>query len=130
MERVYAAWSTFDPANAAPFYAKEANLVFFDVAPMKYQGWQAYEDGFKQVARDWQSGKVSLGPDFTASRRGDTAWVTYTAHLDLTLKNGQKMTPDVRGTDVLERRGSDWLIVHEHVSVPMPEPPAAPPAKK
>jgi hypothetical protein len=33
------AWSDLDPAKAARFYAKEADLIFFDMAPMKYTGW-------------------------------------------------------------------------------------------
>jgi ketosteroid isomerase-like protein len=38
------------------------------------------------------------------------------------------MTMDVRISDVFEKRDGQWIIVHEHVSVPIPEP--APPAKK
>ena len=35
LQRLYAAWSDLAPAKAAPFYAKDADLVFFDIAPMK-----------------------------------------------------------------------------------------------
>ena len=45
LERLYAAWSDLDPAKAAPFYAKDADLTFFDVAPLKYNGWAEYAAG-------------------------------------------------------------------------------------
>jgi hypothetical protein len=39
LERLFAAWSDLDPAKAAPFFAKDPDLAFFDVAPMQYIGW-------------------------------------------------------------------------------------------
>jgi hypothetical protein len=45
LEKLYAAWSDLDPAQTAHFYAKEADLVFFDVAPMEYTGWAEYAAG-------------------------------------------------------------------------------------
>src|SRR5260370_24819459 len=35
LEKMFAAWSDLDPAQAAPFYAKDPGLGFFDLAPMK-----------------------------------------------------------------------------------------------
>jgi hypothetical protein len=37
LERLYAAWSDLDPAKAAPFYAKDAELTFFDITPISLQ---------------------------------------------------------------------------------------------
>jgi hypothetical protein len=45
LQRLYTAWSDLDPAKAAPFYAKDADLVFFDIAPMKYTSWSEYVSG-------------------------------------------------------------------------------------
>ena len=38
IKRYYAAWSTLNPDNASFLYAKDADLVFFDIAPLKYSG--------------------------------------------------------------------------------------------
>ena len=35
-------WATLDPANVAMFYAKGPH-TFFDIAPLKYDSWDAYE---------------------------------------------------------------------------------------
>ena len=126
MEKVYAAWATLDSSKPAPYYAKDAGLAFFDVAPLQYHGWQEYEDGFKKVSADWASAKVTVGPDLKAYKRDDLAWVTYTLDLDITMKNGDPMKAQARGTDILEKRGDNWMIVHEHVSMPMAEPAPAP----
>lgn len=120
-EKVYAAWATLDPSKPALYYAKDSNLAFFDVAPLKYRGWQEYQEGFGKLSADWKSAQVTLDPDFHATQSGDIAWATYTLELDVQLKSGDSMKSQARGTDVLEKRGEKWLIVHEHVSVPKAE---------
>jgi len=37
---------------------------------------------------------------------------------------------DARWTTVWEKRGNNWLIVHDHFSAPLPEPPPKPAATK
>lgn len=39
LERLFASWTDLDPAKAAPFYAKDPDLVFYDVGPTTYHGW-------------------------------------------------------------------------------------------
>ena len=43
-----AAWSSGNTANAAKFYVKDDNLVFYDVAPFSYSGWKEYDAGGKK----------------------------------------------------------------------------------
>lgn len=128
IEEVLAGWSTLDPSRVAPYFSREAELLFFDVAPFKYRGWAAYEAGFRKSTADWQSASITAGPEFKATRRGDIAWAVYTLNISASLKDGTKIASPARATDILEKRGGDWIIVHEHVSAPMPEPP--PPAAK
>jgi ketosteroid isomerase-like protein len=137
VEKVYAAWATLDVTKPAPYYAKDPNLLFFDVAPLKYTGWQAYADGFKQASADWKSAKLEVGPDFQAFKNGNVAWAAYTLHLELETKGGTVQKADARGLDVLEKRDDKWIIVSEHVSMPAPaieekkpEPKPAPAHKK
>ena len=35
IRRYYAAWNTLNPDNASFLYAQDADLVFFDIAPLK-----------------------------------------------------------------------------------------------
>jgi len=127
VEKVLAAWVTFDPSKPAEYYAKDPGLAFFDVAPLKYRGWQEYEEGWAKVIKDWKSMNVALNPDFKAARLGNVVWATSTMHFGIEPRKGAVMNGDGRMTQIWERRGDNWLIVHEHISMPM-EPPAAPSA--
>ena len=124
MRKTLDAWETKDPANAAPFYAKEPGRVFYDVAPLKYTGWDAYATGVQEVIAGFDAIKFTLNDDVQAQQAGRTAWATATFRLDGAMKNGAKFSEQGRWTVVWERRGKDWLIIHEHVSFPMAPPPA------
>jgi ketosteroid isomerase-like protein len=126
LRKTASAWETLDPAKAAPFYAKDATLAFFDFAPMKYTGWTDYQAGSVKTFAGFSSLKIQFNDDVRAQRAGNVSWGTGTGHADVVNKDGSKMPLDFRFTCVWEKRGHDWLIVHEHFSVPLPEPPPAP----
>ena len=130
VEKLLAAWATLDVKNPAPFYAQDAGLIFYDIAPLKYSGWADYAAGFQKVSAGWKSMKVSLNPDLQATRYGNIAWATYTATFEVEMKQGPGMKGEARTTDLFEKRGNDWIIIHEHVSAPLPDGPPSPPAKK
>jgi uncharacterized protein (TIGR02246 family) len=124
VERYYAAWNTLNAENAAVFYAKDARLVFFDVMPFQYRGWRQYQEGVQNAFfRNITTGKLTPNRDLKIKRRGAVAWMTLTFHLSFTLNNGQRVELDCRHTAVWERRDGSWLIVHEHISAPLADPP-------
>lgn len=115
---LYAAWSTGDVEKAAPFFAKDADLVFYDVSPFKFHGWKEYHDAVQKEFGNLASDKLTLGDDFRVTRRGNVAWTTVTMHYSETTKDGKKTDSDFRHTVIWERRAGKWLIVHEHLSAP------------
>lgn len=117
----YAAWNTLNPDNAGKFYAKDADLVFFDVAPLKYAGgWKEYSETFKkEVLPGFTSLVLTPGNDLRVTRKGNIALATLTFHLAAKQKDGQALEFDGRHTLVWEKRGAQWLIIHEHVSKPL-----------
>ncbi len=119
VEKIFAAWATLDPTKAAAYYAKDSDLAFFDITPLKYLGWKEYEDGFRQIAADWKTLKITIGPDFKAYSTGNVAWVTYTFNFEIEPKSGETMKGEARGTGIFEKRDGGWLITHEHISAPM-----------
>jgi ketosteroid isomerase-like protein len=120
IERYYAAWNTLDTDNPACFYAKDAKRVFFDVMPLKYNGWAEYKEGVQKVFFDRISaGKLTPNDDLKITRRGHVAWMTLTFHLSFTLKTGAAMEIDCRHSAIWENRRGKWLIVHEHISAPI-----------
>src|SRR5262249_47176540 len=119
-------WSTMDPSKPAPFYSTAADNVYFDIAPLKYNGWSEYAKGVQQVLAEYSSLKLTLNDDARVHRNGNSAWSTATFHLDGTHKDGSKESSDARWTAIWEKTAGKWLIVHEHVSLPAGPPPAAP----
>lgn len=120
IKRYYAAWSTLNPDNAAPLYAKDADLIFYDIAPLKYTGWAEYDKGVRAVLGSFESLKLTPNSDLKVTRRGNIAWTTVTFHLSAKQKSGGQMETDGRHTAIWERRAGKWLIIHEHFSAPLP----------
>ena len=121
IDEYYTAWSTLNPDNAAKFYAKDADIDFFDIAPLKYKSWSEYRAGvIKAFTEPMLSGKLTPNDDVKINRRGNIVWTTLTFHLSAKPKVGQPLEVECRHTAIWEKRGTKWLIVHEHVSAPLP----------
>ena len=115
-----AAWSSGNTDNAAKFYAQDDGLVFYDVTPFSYHGWKEYVPGVKKALLDNAAeAKLTAGKDLKVTRRGSVAWTTVPMHFYEKTKDGKVMEADLRYTGIWEKRGSGWVLVHEHLSVPM-----------
>jgi ketosteroid isomerase-like protein len=120
IQHYWEAWSTLNPENTAPMYAQDADAVFFDVAPLKYNGWGEYKEGVKKVFGDATSASFTANDDLKVTRRGNIAWTSNTFKGTINQKDGKPMLMTGRHTVVWEKRGGHWIIVHEHVSAPLP----------
>ena len=120
IKEYYAAWSTLNPDNPAPAYAKDPDLVFFDVDPLKYTGWQQYHDNFKNnLAPGFTSLVITPNDDIKITRSGNLAVATLTFRLVAKAKDGSPLEFTGRHTIVFQNRAGKWLIIHEHVSKPL-----------
>ena len=120
IKEYYAAWSTLNPDNPAPAYAKDPDLVFFDVDPVKYTSWQQYHDGFKNnVAPGFTSLVITPNDDIKITRSGNLAVASLTFRLVAKAKDGSPVEFTGRHTIVFQNRVGKWLIIHEHVSKPL-----------
>jgi ketosteroid isomerase-like protein len=124
MQQILDAWNTMDPSKPAPYYSKNPENVYFDIAPLKYNGWSEYQKGVQQVLAAYSSIKLTVNDDARVHPAGKVTWATATLHLDGTHKDGSKDNTDGRWTVIWEKQGGEWLIVHEQVSLPA-GPPAA-----
>ena len=130
LQEVLNAWSTMDPDTAGKYYAKDADLVFFDIAPLEYKGWDEYYLGTKRLFQNYRDFSIRLNEDANVHWKGDLAYATATWNVLGTLIDGTQQKMELRWTVVMERRNGDWLVVHEHVSAPLAGAIAAPPAPK
>lgn len=118
LQKIWDGWSTLDTANVAPFYATGPH-TFFDIAPLKYDSWEAYESGVKNVVSGYKSAKFTLNDDVSVHPHGDLVWATATVKEEMTTKAGKVEMGNFRWTVVFENESGKWLIVHEHVSAPL-----------
>jgi ketosteroid isomerase-like protein len=115
-----AAWSTGNADAPAKFYAKEEGYVFYDVAPFAYHSWNEYHAGVQKEFLDGAANvSLTAGKDLKVTRRGMLAWMTVPMHLTDKTKDGKTIELEIRYTGIWEKRGANWLLVHEHLSAPL-----------
>ena len=114
-----AAFQAKDVAKIMSFYAAEGLFVFDVTPPREYVGWAAYK-------KDWDGLFAGIvGPvkfsvsDLSVTVVGPVAYGHSIQSVHWTGKNGKAGDMVVRVTDVYRKIGGKWLIVQEHVSVPV-----------
>jgi ketosteroid isomerase-like protein len=119
--KIVASWATMDIAKVEPYYAKDADFTYFDAAPMKYANWNEYREGAPKVFFEPnRSLTFRVNDDLRVHHRGSLAWATFTFGVDIVNKEGASSHLNGRWTMVLEKRPQGWIVVHEHVSAPLP----------
>jgi ketosteroid isomerase-like protein len=118
LQKIWDGWSTLDPANTKAFYA-QGEHTFFDIAPLKYSNWDEYESGVKKVLADYKAAKFTVNDDAQLHPAGQYAWGSATLKSDMTTKADKRDIGNFRWTVVFQKQQGKWLIVHEHVSVPL-----------
>ncbi len=121
LQQVLDAWATLDPTRAAVFYAKDPGLAFYDIAPRKYDGFAAYEKGVAAADKGLKSAAFHLGDDAVVHRSGNIAWTTALVDAEAVTPDGTVTKLPLRWTTIWEKRGGDWVIVHDHASMPAAE---------
>jgi uncharacterized protein (TIGR02246 family) len=119
-DRFLAAMKARDVNAIMACYVPDQSLVVFDaVPPRQYTGADAYK-------KDWQAFFALFpGPmdpsinDLEISAGGDVAYSHSIQHVSLMGKDGKKTEMTVRVTDGYKKTNGQWLISHEHVSVPV-----------
>lgn len=118
--KIVASWETFDLSKIDPYYAAEADLAYFDLAPLKYNNWAEYRATVPKVLFEPNSSlKLKVNDDLRVHSHGSFAWATFTFGAEITPKQGSASHLDGRWTMVLEKRAKGWIVVHEHVSAPL-----------
>ncbi len=118
--RFAAAVSAKDVDAVMRVYLPDESLVVFDVVPPRqYVGAKAYR-------KDWADYLGSFnGPlkfeisDLSVMASGTMGFGHSIQHVAGTDTKGQPVDLTVRVTDVYRKIKGKWLIVHEHVSIPV-----------
>src|SRR5437660_918726 len=119
-DRFVAAVKAKDVDAIMKVYVPDQSLFVFDVTPPRqYVGAAAYR-------KDWQEFLDSFnGPitveltDLDITTDDSLAYGHSIQRVAGTDKQGKKLDLTVRVTDVYKKINDNWLVIHEHVSVPV-----------
>jgi uncharacterized protein (TIGR02246 family) len=115
---VAAAINAKDPAAIVKYYSPD--IVVFDLpTPRQYVGEKAWKEDWQGVfASAAGAGKLDV-QDLVVHVSGDMAYSHAIDHYVTDGPNGAKSELFLRATDVYQKQGGKWVIVHEHLSVPL-----------
>jgi ketosteroid isomerase-like protein len=101
-------------------YVADESLFVFDVSPPRqYVGAKAYRKDWEDLFATFNGPvKVEL-TDLTIAADATLGFGHSIQHVTGTDAKGQKFDVTVRVTDGYRKIGGEWLIVHEHVSIPV-----------
>ncbi len=120
LQKIWDGWGTLDAAGQKQYYAQGPH-VFFDDEPLKFSSWDEYQATTAKELAEYKTGRFTVNDDAEIHKSGDIYWSAATVASDMTQKSGKREQATFRWTAIFERENGKWLIVHEHVSVPMPE---------
>lgn len=121
--RLWQAWNArLRPTDAAPFYSKDPHNLYFDLAPLEFTGWAQYEQTAGKALAGGGHATTHIHDDFTVIRNGDLVVTAFTFDVVFAGPAAAPHGLTGRETDVWTRQGGRWVVVHEHMSVPMTMP--------
>lgn len=82
-------------------------------------GWEAIKQSWKNIFDSGGPTKIQIS-NVNVEMSGDLAWVTCIEHISHIIRD-QVQINMTQATNIFERHGSDWLMIHHHAS-PMPMP--------
>jgi len=119
------AWQVGNTALMHKYYAEDVSVVAGTWTPPAI-GWtnylaayQAQRARVQQVRLDRSNTLIRIAPS------GNVAWACYQWEFSAVV-DGSPSAADGQTTLVLEKRGDDWLIVHNHTSLVQASQPTAP----
>jgi len=99
-------------------YSKD--LVSFDIMPpLRVKGLESYRKNYEEWFKSCK-GPIQCEPqDVEISASENLACAYCLNHMAFTTNEGEKMDMWIRWSSVLKKLDGQWLITHEHVSVPI-----------
>lgn len=119
-QRVVEGFQAKDVDKIMSCYVPDESLFVFDVVPPReYVGAKAYRKDWEDLFAQFPGPAEADMSDLKVFVQGTMGYAHLISHSVLTDKHGKKTESNVRTTDVFRKTGGNWLIVHEHNSVPV-----------
>ena len=119
-DRFIAAFKARDVNAIMANYVPGQSLIVFDATPPRqYTGADAYKKDWEELFAAFPGATDFSLSDLDVTVGGDVAYGHSIQHASLTDKAGKKLELTIRVTDGYKKISGQWLISHEHVSVPV-----------
>ncbi len=112
--RFYRAFETLDLAEMDTVWAHGEHVKCVHPGWPLLSGWNAVRASWEAIFHNTGEIRFTVS-DVQVARHGDLAWVTCTENI-LSQVRGQVSVTTVLATNVFERAGDGWLMVHHHAS--------------
>jgi ketosteroid isomerase-like protein len=113
-EAFYRAFENLDLAEMDPLWLHAERAACVHPGWPRLTGWPAVRDSWEAIFRNTREMRFTL-TDVQVEVRGDLAWVLCTENI-LSEARGNLSVTAILATNVFERRGGGWLMVHHHAS--------------
>ena len=117
-KQFYAALNSMANGDAGPLediWSHDAVVTAMHPIGGRQVGWDAVRASFEQVALSASDGKIELR-DQLIHVGGDVAYEVGVEHGQFKLA-GQQVTIDHRVTNIYQRKGGAWNMIHHHVDI-------------
>ena len=119
-DRFVAAFNAKDVDAIMKAYVPDESLFVFDVTPPRqYVGAKAYRKDWEDLLAAFKGPVKFAMTDLQITTVGSVGYGHSIQHVSSTDAKGQPIDITVRVTDVYRKIKGNWLIVQEHVSVPV-----------
>jgi ketosteroid isomerase-like protein len=122
--RFYRALESLDISQMDPVWSHGDHVRCIHPGWYLLSGWDAVRQSWEAIFGDSSEMRFSIS-DVDVHVDGDLAWITCGENI-LSHARGQIAVTTLLATNMFERRGGDWLMIHHHASHTMP---AAPPGE-
>ena len=85
------------------------------------RGWEEIKKFYEFFGSSFSERKLAVR-NVSIHVNGETAWAEFNWHFDAKQRDGSPVQTDGRETQVYERTGTRWRLVHVHYSIPMTPP--------
>lgn len=120
MDRFVQAFNSGDIDAIMKNYVDDSSFILFDVVPRQdYRGADLYRAAWKEMFSRFEGSATITIADAGIYADGDVGFGYSFMHVTGTDKQGKPVDRWVRVTDGFRKIDGQWLIAHEHISVPV-----------
>jgi ketosteroid isomerase-like protein len=112
--RFYRAFESLTLGEMERVWAHRDHVACVHPGWPRLTGWAAVRGSWDSIFRNTAEMRFTI-TEFRVEVRGDLAWVTCTENI-LSETRGNLSVTAILATNVFERHGGNWLMVHHHAS--------------